>query len=177
MPHQPRTWRPPPEATWADDYVLGLDATRYRGPASSAAARDGTDLWVGRFAAACSRAVGDAESFEERTHQLQESWRAQLGSVRANSAADVLLRRLPGAPIVTVTSAAGLIGRSFPAANDAVTKLAGAGILRQVTVGRRNRAFEAPEAIEAFAALVRQLASPWGNMRVSEPARRVPRRH
>ena len=29
-----------------------------------------------------------------------------------------------------------------------------AGILKQVTVGRRNRAFEAPELIEAFAALV-----------------------
>lgn len=147
-------------ATWADDYVLGLDATRYRGPASSAAARDGTDLWVGRFAAACKRAVADAASFEGRTRQLQQSWRAQLGSVRANSATDVLLRRLPGAPIVTVSSAAALISRSFTAANDAVTRLTEAGILRQITVGRRNRAFEAPEVIEAFTALERQLASP-----------------
>ncbi len=147
-------------ATWADDYVLGLDATRYRGPASSAAARDGTDLWVGRFAAACKRAVAAAASFEGRTRQLQQSWRAQLGSVRANSATDVLLRRLPGAPIVTVSSAAALISRSFTAANDAVTRLTEAGILRQITVGRRNRAFEAPEVIEAFTALERQLASP-----------------
>jgi Fic family protein len=164
-------------ATWADDYVLGLDATRYRGPASSAAARDGTDLWVGRFAAACRRAVADAASFEERAQQLQESWRERLGSVRANSATDVLLRRLPGAPIVTVTSAAGLIDRSFTAANDAIARVTGAGILRQITVGRRNRAFEAPEVIEAFTALERQLASPVGDTRISEPARRVPRRH
>jgi Fic family protein len=164
-------------ATWADDYVLGLDATRYRGPASSAAARDGTDLWVGRFAAACSRAVVDAESFEERTRQLQRSWREQLGSVRASSATDVLLRRLPGAPILTVASAARLTSRSFPAANDAITRLAGAGILRQITVGRRNRAFEAPDVIEAFTALERQLASPAGDTRISEAARRVPRRH
>jgi Fic family protein len=164
-------------ATWADDYVLGLDATRYRGPAASSAARDGTDLWVGRFAAACTRAVRDAASFEERTRQLQEAWRAQLGAVRANSAADVLLRRLPGAPILTVASAAGLIGRSFKAANGAITRLAEAGILRQITVGRRNRAFEAPEVIEAFAALERQLASPSGDTRISLPARRVPRRN
>ena len=164
-------------ATWADDYVLGLDATRYQGPASSAAARDGTDLWVGRFAAACRRAVADAASFEERAQQLQESWRERLGSVRANSATDVLLRRLPGAPIVTVTSAAGLIDRSFTAANDAIARVTGAGILRQITVGRRNRAFEAPEVIEAFTALERQLASPVGDTRISEPARRVPRRH
>ena len=164
-------------ATWADDYVLGLEATRYRGPVNSAAARDGTDLWVGRFAAACGRAVADAASFEERTRQLQESWRAQLGSVRAHSATDLLLRRLPGAPIVTVTSAAGLIGRSFTAANEAVSRLGEAGILRQITIGRRNRAFEAPEVIEAFTALERQLASPGGDSRISEPARRVPRRH
>jgi Fic family protein len=164
-------------ATWADDYVLGLDATRYRGTASSAAARDGTDLWVGRFAAACRRAVADAASFEERTRQLRQSWRSQLGPVRANSGTDVLLRRLPGAPILTVSSSARLIGRSFTAANEAITKLAEAGILRQITVGRRNRAFEAPEVIEAFTALERQLASPGGDTRMSEPARRVPRRH
>jgi Fic family protein len=163
-------------ATWADDYVLGLDATRYRGPANSAAARDGTDTWVGRFATACSRAVRDAASFEERTWQLQQSWRTQLGSVRANSATDVLLRRLPGAPIVTVSSAAELISRSFPAANAAIARLTEAGILRQISVGRRNRAFEAPEAIEAFTALERQLASPGGDTRISGPTRRVPRR-
>jgi hypothetical protein len=163
-------------ATWADEYVLGLEATRYRGLASSAAARDGTDMWVGRFAAACSRAVRDAASFEERTRQLQHSWRAQLGLVRANSTTDVLLRRLPGAPILTVSSAAGLVGRSFQAVNDAIARLAEAGILRQVSVGRRNRAFEAPEVIEAFTSLERQLAIPAGDIRSSEPSRRVPRR-
>ena len=51
-----------------------------------------------------------------------------------------------------------------------------AGILKQVTVGRRNRAFEAPELIEAFTALERQLASPEGDTPVSEPIRRVPHR-
>ncbi len=163
-------------ATWAEDYVIGLDATRYRGSPASPAARDGTDLWIGRFAAACKRAVGDAADFEERARQLQESWRAQLGGVRANSATDALLRRLPGAPIVTVSSAAALVGRSFTAANDAIVRLCGAGILRQITVGRRNRAFEAPQVIEAFTALERQLASSGGDTRMSEPVRRVPRR-
>ena len=156
--------------------MAGLDATRYRGPVSSAAARDGIDLWIGRFAAACRRAVADAANFEERARQLERSWREQLGSVRANSATDVLLRKLPGAPILTVSSSAGLIGRSFTAASDAITRLSEAGILRQITVGRRNRAFEAPGVIEAFAALERQLASPGGDTRISEPAPRVPRR-
>ena len=44
-------------------------------------------------------------------------------------------------------------------------------MLVQTTVGRRNRAFEAAELIEAFTALERQLASPRGDTRVSGPAR------
>jgi Fic family protein len=163
-------------ATWSDDYVAGLDATRYRGSASSAAARDGADRWTGRFAAACSRAVADASSFERHAQQLQGAWRARLGRVRAGSAVDLLTQVLPGAPIITAHSAAGLLDRSFKAANDAIARLVEADILRQVNVGLRNRAFEAPEVIEAFTALERQLASPGGDTMVSGPARRVPRR-
>ena len=122
-------------ATWANDYVAGLDATRYRGPASSKAAHDGLNMWIGRFAAAAQRAVDDATSFEARTQALQHDWRTRLGSVRANSAADLLLRMLPGAPLVTVNSAAALIGRSFAAVNDAIARLTAGGILKQTNVG------------------------------------------
>ena len=163
-------------ATWAKDYVDGLQATRYRGPASSTTARDGINLWVARFAAACLRAVADAASFEKRAQALQDEWRATLSPVRANSATELLLGALPGAPIVTVNSAAALIGRTFSATNDAIGRLAEAGILRPVNVGHRNRAFEAPDVIEVFTALERQLASPSGNTRTSEPSRPVPYR-
>ncbi|KJF18515.1 hypothetical protein AXFE_05950 [Acidithrix ferrooxidans] len=78
--------------------------------------------------------------------------------VRARSATDLLLRLLVGAPVVTVNSAASLIGRSFVHPNEAVTRLVETGILKQVSVGRRNRAIETPEIIVAFAALERQLA-------------------
>ena len=54
-------------ATWASDYIDGLTATRYRGPATGQAAQAGLNLWVGRFAGACQRAVRDAASFEKRT--------------------------------------------------------------------------------------------------------------
>jgi hypothetical protein len=49
-------------------------------------------------------------------------------------------------------------------------------VLRQVTVGRRNRAFEAPDVMDAFTDLERQLASPAGDTRISEPIRQVPGR-
>jgi Fic family protein len=163
-------------ATWAKDYVGGLAATRYRGPATSQAANVGMNLWVGRFAAACTRAVGDALSFERTAQAIQAEWRGRLGRVRARSAIDLLLGVLIGAPVVTVTSAAQMIERSFVQTNQAIMRLEEVGILKQVTVGRRNRAFEAPTIIDAFTALERQLASPVGDTRTSKPARRVPQR-
>ncbi|HUY60791.1 MAG TPA: Fic family protein, partial [Candidatus Dormibacteraeota bacterium] len=164
-------------ATWAQDYIGGLAATRYRGPATSKQAGEGINLWVGRFATACKRAVDDASSFEQRARAIETSWRERLGRVRARSAADLLLGVLVGAPVVTVNSAAEMIDRSFIQTNEAIVRLVEADILRQVTVGRRNRAFEAPDIIAAFTDLERQLASPEGDTRMSEPPRRVPRRH
>ncbi len=163
-------------ATWARDYIDGLEATRYRGPASSKAAQDGANLWIGRFAAACSRTVRDASAFEHRASAIRDEWVERLGRVRARSATDLLLNSLVGAPVVTVSSAGELIGRSFQQTNEAITRLVDAGVLKQVTVGKRNRAFEAPDIIDAFTDLERQLASPEGDTRRSEPIRRVPYR-
>jgi hypothetical protein len=120
--------------------------------------------------------VADAAAFERRAQEIEAAWRVRVGLVRKNSAADLLLRGLPGAPVVTVPSAATLIGRSFPAANNAVAQLVKAGVLQQVNVGRRNRAYEAPEIIAAFTDLERQLASPEGDTLTSKPARPVPPR-
>lgn len=164
-------------ATWASDYVNGLAATRYPGSATGNEAHRGLNLWVGRFAGACVRAVDDAASFEKRVEQIEVAWRAQLARIRTGSATDLLLRSLPGAPIITVNGAAQMINRSFTQTNDATARLADAGILSQVTIGKRNRAFEAKAVIDAFTDLERQLASPAGDTRTSEPTRPVtPRR-
>lgn len=163
-------------ATWAKGYVDGLTATRYRGAATSRAAQDGVNRWIGLFAAAMRRAVGDAEAYEARVTDIQEWWRERLGGVRRGSAADLLIDALPAAPIVTVQSGAALVGRSEQAVNEAIARLVEGGVLRQATVGRRNRAFEAPELMDAFTDLERQLASPGADTRVSPPERRVPAR-
>ena len=55
-------------------------------------------------------------------------------------------------------------------------RLVEAGVLVQVSVGRRNRAFEAHELVDAFIAFERRVASPEGDTRVSMPVRRMPRR-
>lgn len=163
-------------ATMARTYIDGLTEFRYIGSPTSPKAIEGVNVWVARFAGACTRAVADATTFEERAAHLETEWRERLGTIRANSATDVLLKALPGAPVVTVESAATLIGRTFKPANDAIQRLVEEGILRQVTIGRRNRAFEALEVIEAFTALERQLATDTGDTRTSKPIRRVPQR-
>jgi Fic family protein len=162
-------------ATWSKSYIEALDASRYLGPATGKDALTGANQWIGRFAGACIRAVADSDAFESRVRDIQCSWRERVPPVRRNSAADLLMSALPGAPVITVNSAAALIGRSFPAANNAVSQLVDAGILNQITIGRRNRAYEAPEIIEAFTDLERQLASPEGDTLASEPVCRVPR--
>jgi len=134
-------------------------ATRYKGSATSpAAVRARTIGWP--FSP--RRAFGllkDAFDFEQRARGIEADWRYRLGRVRANSATDRLLHRIVGAPVLTVGGAAALIGRSFEQTNGAIERLTEAGILRQVTVGRRNRAFEAPQIIDAFTDLERKRAS------------------
>jgi Fic family protein len=163
-------------ATWAKDYISGLAATRYRGPATGEDAKAGLNLWVERFAGACTRAVEDAASFEQRVRQIQTEWRTKLVRVRADSATDRLLKSIVGTPVLTVREAAEFIGRSYPQTNEAIQRLTSAGILSQVTVGRRNRAFETPAIIDAFTDLERQLASPTGDTRSSPPTCQVPPR-
>jgi Fic family protein len=163
-------------ATWSDQYIDALTGTRYLGEFRSAAAHEGRNRWIALFAAACQRSVEDAARFEARLDELRQAWREQLVRVRAGSAVDLLIHAVAGAPIVTVTSASRLIDRSFQSTNEAVARLAEVGILRPVTVARRNRAFEAHEVIDAFTDFERQLASPVGDTRASPPTRSVPRR-
>ena len=163
-------------ATNVESYLTGLTAFRYDGAHDSPQAIDGLNLWVGTFAGACVRSVEDASAFEDRCRVIEAGWRERLGTVRGNSSVDLLLRALPGTPVLSVKTAMALVGRSKPQVNEAVGRLERAGILRQLTVGRRNRAFEAREVIDAFAELERRLASPAGDTRVAPPSRLVPAR-
>jgi predicted transcriptional regulator len=108
--------------------------------------------------------------------EVQARWREAVGKVRSDSAVRRLIEALPGAPIVTVQSAAVLTGRSVQATNQAIRQLQAAGVLEQTTVWKRSRVFEATELIDAFTALERQLASPDGNTRTFPPSRKVPYR-
>lgn len=161
-------------ATWSADYIERLMATRHDSPPASRIARSALDDWIALFAEATERAVFDARQYVAAVRTLQESWQAKLGRVRAGSATELLLQRLPAVPILTVRAAAEMLGRTFPAANDAIERLVEAEILRPITLGRRNRAFEAPEVIDTFAALERRLSSPVGDTNLAPAVRNLP---
>ncbi len=94
--------------------------------------------------------------------------------MRSHSTVLRLIEALPGTPIVTVQSAAGLIDRSVQATNEAIKQLVSVGVLKQTTAGKRNRGFEAPELVNSVTGLERQLASPEADTRTSPPTRDVP---
>jgi Fic family protein len=158
-------------ATQSDRYIQALDGTRQPGPTQQPQL-----AWVELFLSATARACQEAGRFADDLAALDGQWREQLGQVRARSAADLLVGVLPALPVFSVRTAAAHIGRSYQATSDAVDRLERAGVVRQVTIGRRNRAFEAVGLFEAFTGFERVLASPDGDTRISLPARQVPPR-
>lgn len=163
-------------ATWASDYIAGLTAYRHLGAPDSPDRSTGAGTWLRTFATAAHRSCADAEFYAGKIEALDARWREQLGRVRANSAVELLLDLLPGAPVITVDSAARLIGRSEMRTGEAVNRLEAAGVLRQRNIGRqRYRVFEAADVVDLFTGLERSLASSTGNTATAAPNRRVPR--
>ncbi|MFG1816675.1 Fic family protein [Kribbella sp. NPDC049174] len=163
-------------ATHATQYVEALTAFRHTGKPTSPRARTAANQWLLMFAAACSHATAEAARFERAAADLKTDWRERAAPVRAGSAVELLIDTLPAAPVLTLAGAARLIDRSQQAANQALARLVEARILREVTDGRRNRVYEAPELIDAFTLLERRFASPAADTRIEPPTRPVPSR-
>jgi Fic family protein len=163
-------------ATHATQYVEALTTYRYTGKPTSRRARTAANQWLLMFATACSHATAEAARFEQTAADLKADWRERAAPVRAGSAVELLIDTLPAAPVLTLAAAARLIDRSQQAANQALARLVETGVLREVTDGRRNRVYEAPELIDAFTLLERRFASPAADTRIEPPSRPVPSR-
>ncbi len=163
-------------ATHATQYVDALTTFRYTGKPTNRRARTAANQWLLMFATACSHATAEAARFEQTAADLKAAWRERAAPVRAGSAVELLIETLPAAPVLTLAAAARLIDRSQQAANQALARLVETGILREVTDGRRNRVYEAPELIDAFTLLERRFASPAADTMIEPPSRPVPSR-
>jgi Fic family protein len=113
--------------------------------------------WCRTFADATRIAAERAIDLGSDFARLREEWIERAGNPRRNSSARRLIERLPGHPIVSVESAARLLDTSDEAARLALTQLDNAVVVRQITVGTRNRAWAASEVfdlLDDFDALV-----------------------
>lgn len=141
----------------ADTYINGLIAFRHETPADHPEAHAAAVAWISLFTAEMLRACEETDAFTQAIFALTTQWRAAVGKVRAGSALDALIGVLPGLPVLTVDTAAALIGRSQPRTNAAVARLVEAGVITQTTLGRRNRVFEVTGLIDALTHLERHL--------------------
>jgi Fic family protein len=163
-------------ATNAGAYIAGLVSYRYDARPDEPAATTAAIQWLDRFVNEMLRACADAVDFTEQLDELEGRWREAASPVRKNSATDALLSALPGLPILTVETAGAAIRRDRKPTNDAVNRLRDCGVLRQGTVGRRNRVFEVADLLDAITQFERRLASPSADTAVARPTRAVPAR-
>jgi Fic family protein len=152
-------------ATEGDAYVRGLTAYR----------EEREQDWYLDFALTVVRACRAARQLAQRIDALEERWMDKAGNPRRDSTARKLIQLLPGQPILRVSHAKVLTGASTSAAHNAVNDLEAAGVLKQVTVGRRNRAWEAVGLLKLVDDFERRLATP--ELRDDKPVRPAPHEH
>lgn len=147
----------------ADRYVEGL--TSYRSG----------DLaeWCAVFSEATQIAADRAAELGIKLLDLTSEWLERAESPRRGSSARRVVEGLSAHPLLSVASASQLLGVSEEAARLALNQLAGSGVLRQITVGRRNRAWAADDVFDLLDEFDLGMASLEGLGR----ARPAPTRH
>jgi Fic family protein len=133
----------------AKAYVRGLEAFR-RGRIAE---------WCGLFSAAVLTAAAEATRLRDAVDGLRQKWRTAAHSPRAGSAADQVIVALPGHPILDVATVETIATVSNQAARLALIQLEGAGVLRRINTGKRNRAWEAVGLFELVEAGERRARS------------------
>jgi Fic family protein len=151
--------------------VLAADATAYVSGLTAYRESRSAD-WIDLFATAIGRAAEKATDLAARLADLQAAWRERSGKPRRHSSVEALIVALPAHPILTVATGQKLLGRSKQAVNAAIAVLAESGVLRPLTLAKRNRAWEARELFDLVDDVERALAMP----DEEESSRSFPRR-
>ncbi|MCZ4495552.1 MAG: hypothetical protein JWM25_135 [Thermoleophilia bacterium] len=119
-----------------DRYIEGLTAFR----------ADELESWIEHFAFAAAKAARLSSEYLDSVSALRESWRAELAASprapRADSVAWKLIEVLPSQLVLTGSAAVSATGGAKPRVNQAIELLVECGVLRPVTSGARNRAWE-----------------------------------
>ncbi|MGD9571916.1 MAG: Fic family protein, partial [Thermoleophilia bacterium] len=128
-----------------DGYVAGLTAFR----------SGDHERWLDLFVAALHRATVIAEALAGSVDDLRARWREQAGHPRRDSAAEAIIAGLAEQPVLDLGRATTLTGVSGEATRRAIDRLAAAGVLREITGGRRRRRWQAAGLLELLDGLGR----------------------
>lgn len=131
-----------------DAYVAGLIAYRDR--------RE--DEWCGVFARATGIAADGARALAEDIDALKRRWNETVGA-RAGSAAAKLIELLPTHPVFDLRSATEVLDASGEAARLAIKRLEAAGVVKEITKRKRDRAWEAVGLFALLDGFERRLAT------------------
>lgn len=104
--------------------------------------------WCDSFAAATTRATEEAERLARAIEALEEEWLERAGNPREGSAARRLIGALPERPVIDVTTAQSLSGRSREAVSGALLRLEEAGVVRRLNERKWGRLWECDELLE-----------------------------
>ena len=125
-----------------DRYIAGLTSFR----------ADGVARWIEHFADATTHAARLAQAYVDAAASLTQKWRDRLtkssGAPRAGAAAWAVIDVLAQHPIVTAPVATAATGRAKAAVYQALEQLEEAGVIKRLSGGRRNQAWEAVGLLE-----------------------------
>lgn len=108
------------------------------------------NAWVQFFATCCARSIEEAETLRNRLSTLLADCHARVGA-RSDSASTMIIDALPGMPVFSANMMSSYIERSFKRVSVALDELVTASVVKQITEGKRNRVFECPAVVDAYA--------------------------
>ena len=119
-------------------------------PLDEAGIADAVDRWTNFCAYATEVSVRAADVCLDAIIELRNSWLDRVGRLNRGSAVGELLNLLAGQPVLTVRQAAGMVGKSVSAVNDALLRLGDEGVVASHEGLRREGIYIAPEAVDVL---------------------------
>jgi Fic family protein len=104
--------------------------------------------WLAPFADAATRAGREAERLADAIEQRQVAWLDDLGQPRRDAAVRQLVSALPQQPVIDVSVAQRLIGKSHVAVGRALQELEHAGILKRLNEHKWGRVWECDQLLD-----------------------------
>lgn len=123
-------------------YFLKKNRVEYYDRMTEVRNKGNYEQWVKFFLQALAESAKDAiAAIDELTALHDKNVDLVAGMGRASKNAMLVFRYLEANPIIEIGKTAEALGITFGTASNAVERLSSAGILEQITTGRRNRTF------------------------------------